>query len=269
MHETWTIFSQIRWQDLVDIILVAFVIYQILLLVRGTRAMHVLMGLLVILALLALSRWMELMTVNWIISSFLSSLILVLVILFAGDIRRALARLGRGAWSLGGSDPASIAEEVVRASAIMAARYTGALIVLERRIGLAEYHEGGVQLEAKVSQELLSQLFQTTGPLHDGAVIISQDNIAAARCVLPLTASNPAAKHLGTRHRAALGLTVETDAVCVVVSEEKGWVSLAVGGKLYSDLDSNELRSRLHQLLGIDKAGSPEWLAWLRGKIGV
>ena len=269
MHEIWTIFSQMRWQDLVDIILVAFVIYQLLLLVRGTRAMHVLIGLLVILALLALSRWMELMTVNWIISSFLSSLLLVLVILFAGDIRRALARLGQGAWNVSGPDSTSVVEAALRAAATLASTKTGALIVFERRIGLAEYHESAVALNGEVSQELLVQIFQTSGPLHDGPVIIGGDRIIAARCILPLSATVRLVKHLGTRHRAALGLSEETDAVCLVVSEERGWMSLAVGGELHTDLDSNELRSRLHRLMKVEKLINFNLLSRLKRLAGV
>ena len=264
MQELLSIIGQMRWQDLVDISLVAFIIYQVLLLLKGTRAMHVLNGLLVVLALFAASAWLELMAINFIISSFLSSLILVLIILFSGEIRRALARLGQGSWWSASGDPATTVEEIVRACLSLASRMTGALIVVERHIGLAEYRDVGVPLDCKVSRELLIQIFQTSGPLHDGAVVISEDRAASARCVLPLS-NSPQTKHLGTRHRAALGLSEETDAVCIVVSEERGRVSVAFEGRLTLDLDTTALRKMLLEHLEITQPGK----SWLASRMGL
>jgi len=249
MSEILAIFSQMRWNDVADIALVTFVFYQILLLLRGTRAMQMLLGLGVVFVILFVSHWLNLLTINWIINSFLSSLILVMIILFQPDIRRALARIGRRPFGNTGTGPGSTVEEVVRAAVGMAARMIGCLIVLERQTGLAEYVEVGTWLDSAVSREILITIFQPASPLHDGAVIISGDRIQAARCLLPLSTSPQAGRHLGTRHRAALGLSEESDAVCVVVSEERGRVSMAVEGKLIQDLDATALRKHLSELL--------------------
>jgi diadenylate cyclase len=234
--------------DLADIGLVAFVVYQGIMLVKGTRAMHMLLGLGVVFVTMVVSQQIGLLTINWLINSFLSSLILVVIIIFQNDIRRALARLGRGPFFAQGADPTGAIEEVVRAAVGLASRMTGALIVLERHIGLGDYIEGGVKLDATVSRELLVSLFQTVSPLHDGAAIISENRLKAARCVLPLSVNPSLGRHLGTRHRAALGLSEETDAVAVVVSEERGRVAVAVGGQLTPDLDAVALRNLLLEL---------------------
>ena len=245
-------FYQLRWLDLVDIGLVAFVIYKIILLVKGTRAMQMLAGLGVVLLTLVVARWLHLVTIHWIIQSFLASLILVVIILFQSDIRKALARMGRGPLLAAGHEQkAATLEEVARTAVALASRMTGALIVLERRIGLADYVDTGVRLDAKVSRELLMTIFQVTTPLHDGAVIISEDRIIAARCVLPLSTSSDGSRQVGTRHLAAMGLTEETDAVAVVVSEERGRVSLATGGKLTQNLDAVALNNQLAELFQV------------------
>lgn len=245
MGEVLALFSQMRWQDVIDIALVTVVVYQIILLLRGTRAMHMLAGLGLIFLSMVASRLLGLRTINWILSSFFSSLILVLIILFQSDIRRLLARLGGNPF-LGGTGAAGAAiEEVVAAAAQMSRTKTGALMVLERRIGLVEYMEVGSRLDSEVTRDLLITLFQTCGPLHDGAVLISGNRLVAARCVLPLTANPSLDPHLGTRHRAAIGLSEETDAISVVVSEETGGISLASGGKIIRNLDPRDLRQAL------------------------
>ncbi|MBU1275094.1 MAG: diadenylate cyclase CdaA [Proteobacteria bacterium] len=245
-------FYQLRWLDVVDIGLVAFVIYKIILLVKGTRAMQMLAGLGVVLITMVVARWLHLVTIHWIIQSFLASLILVVIILFQSDIRKALARMGRGPLLVGGHEAAAAnLEEVARTAVALASRMTGALIVLERRIGLADYVDTGVRLDARVSRELLMTIFQVTTPLHDGAVIISGGRIIAARCVLPLSTTSDGSRQVGTRHLAAMGLTEETDAVAVVVSEERGRVSLAVGGKLTQDLDAVALNNQLAELFQV------------------
>ena len=247
-------FAQMRWQDAVDIALVSYIIYKIILMLKGTRAVHMLMGMGVVFALLLVSQYLNLLTINWIINTFLSSLILVVIILFQVEIRRALARIGRRAFLAVGTDESSTLEEVVRASQSMAAVKTGALIVLERRIGLAEYMERGIRLDSRVSRELLITLFQTKAPLHDGAVVITGDRIEAAKVVLPLSGAPAAGVNIGTRHRAALGLSEETDAVCVVVSEERGQISLAVGGKLTRPLEAAGLRNLLLELFEVGRS---------------
>lgn len=253
MSEILALFEQMRWHDLADIALVTFVVYQGILLVRGTRAMHMLLGLGVVFVTLVISQQLHLYTINWIINSFLSSLILVVIILFQNDVRRALARLGRGPFFGASGDPAFTLEEVVRTAVGLASRMTGGLIVLERHIGLGEYMAAGVPLDARVSRELLMSIFQPPAPLHDGAAIISGERIKAARCVLPLSPNPELGRQLGTRHRAALGLSEETDAVCVVVSEERGRVSVAVGGRLTPDLDAVALRNLLFELFEIQR----------------
>ncbi len=253
MSEILALFEQMRWHDLADIALVTFVVYQGILLVRGTRAMHMLLGLGVVFVTLVISQQLHLYTINWIINSFLSSLILVVIILFQNDVRRALARLGRGPFFGVAGDPASTLEEVVRTAVGLASRMTGGLIVLERHIGLGEYMAAGVPLDARVSRELLMTIFQPPAPLHDGAAIISGERVKAARCVLPLSPNPELGRQMGTRHRAALGLSEETDAVCVVVSEERGRVSVAVGGRLTPDLDAVALRNLLFELFEIQR----------------
>lgn len=252
MTELLGLLKQIRWHDLADIALVSFVVYKVIMLLKGTRAMQMLFGLGIIFICMVIIQELNLITANWIINSFLSSIVLVVIVLFQSDLRRALARVGRGPLWPGGDDSRSTLEEVGRASVTLASRMTGAIIVLERRIGLGDYVEGGVALNAEVSRELLVSLFQTTGPLHDGAVIIRGKTVLAARCVLPLTTSK-VGRNLGTRHRAALGLSEQTDAVCVVVSEERGRVSVAVRGKLTQDLDAKALQRLLSQLFDAGK----------------
>ncbi len=245
-------FYQLRWLDLLDIGVVAYVIYKVIMLVRGTRAMQMLVGLGVVLVTMVAARWLHLVTIHWIIQSFLASLILVIIILFQSDIRKALARMGRGPLLVSGHEQAAATlEEVARTAVALASRMTGALIVLERRIGLADYVDTGVRLDAKVSRELLMTIFQVTTPLHDGAVIISGGRIIAARCVLPLSTTSDGSRQVGTRHLAAMGLSEETDAVAVVVSEERGRVSLAVGGKLTQDLDAVALNNQLAELFQV------------------
>ncbi len=244
-------FYQLRWLDLLDIALVAYVVYKVIMLVKGTRAMQMLAGLGLVLLTMVVAQQLHLVTIHWIIQSFLASLILVIIILFQSDIRKALARMGRGPFSASHEDVAATLEEVVRTTVGLASRMTGALIVLERRIGLADYADSGVRLDSRVSRELLISIFQVTSPLHDGAVIISGNRMISARCVLPLSANVQSGRKMGTRHLAALGLTEETDAVAVVVSEERGRVSVAVGEKLTPDLDAVALSSLLFELFQV------------------
>ena len=237
----------LTWRDLVDVLVVALLFYNLLLLIRGTRAVQMLLGLLFVVGVYYLARLADLPTLQTLVQSFLIFLPFAAIVLFQHEIRRALANLGRGPLVGRGSrqQTESTFHEIVLAANSMAARKVGALIVIERTEGLRTYVEAGIALDAVVSYDLLINVFTPDTPLHDGAVIVQSKRIAAAACFLPLTANPDIAKELGTRHRAAVGISEETDAVAVVVSEETGMLALAFGGELVRDLDER----RLHELL--------------------
>ncbi len=246
------IFAHFLWQDAVDILIVAAVIYWIILLIRGTRSFQMLIGLVLLIVALLISQMGRLMTMHWILNNFLSSIILIIVVLFQYDIRRALSTVGKNPFFFGASlrHDAPVVEEVIDAALSMARRQIGALIVLEREAEVDKYMEVGVTIDAAVTKELITTIFFPPSPLHDGAILIKGGRLMAARCFLPLTANPRVVKTLGARHRAALGLTEETDAVVIVVSEEneKGAISLAIGGKLTKNLDANGLRRVLYNI---------------------
>lgn len=243
----------VTWVDLVDILIVAFLFYQALLLIRGTRAVQMLTGLVLVLALFYAARIARLTTLSAVIERFLSFLPFAVIVLFQQEIRRALATFGRQTFpgrNLAASRRSAEIEAVaVAASRLSRARH-GALIVLEREEGLRNYVESGVLLDSVPSADLLVNIFAPDTPLHDGAVILREGRLAAAACFLPLSTATDLSRQLGSRHRAALGISEETDAVAVVVSEEDGGVSLAVEGRLERDLDRERLTARLRQLLG-------------------
>lgn len=244
--------QSLRWQDLVDVAIIAFVTYHLINLIRGTRAAQMLVGLVVIFVIYLGSQALELYTVNWILDNFLASMILVIVVIFQNDIRRALMQVGAGPGLFGGAERlvrGQAVEEIVRATAAMASKRVGALIVIQREVGLNEYIEVGTRLDARVSRELLQSIFMPSSPIHDGAVIVQRARIIAAGCFLPLTSNPSVSKTLGTRHRAAIGLTEETDALAIVISEEEGKISLVREGKITRDLDPGTLRTTLQQLL--------------------
>jgi diadenylate cyclase len=248
----------IGWWDLLDIAIVSVMLYELLVLILGTRAVQMALSGGFLLALYFVSRWFELETVNWVIRNLASYVVFGIIVLFQTDIRRALAHFGRTPF-VRYFDRASNAEETVEelvvAATNLAARHVGAIIVIERQIGLRNYIEGGIPLDATVTYDLLSSIFQRTSPLHDGATIIQGDRIAAAACFLPLSVNPRVSRDLGTRHRAALGLTEENDAVAIVVSEETGAISLATGGSLDRGLSPDTLRIRLRSLLGLHRSG--------------
>lgn len=236
--------------SVIDILLVAIIIYEFLALVRGTRAALMLVGVAALGFAFYFVRIGDLQTVNWLINTLLPYAVFALIVVFQGEIRQALARLGRRITlrtSVGGDGDAY--DDIVLAANLFSQNQTGALIVIEREVGLRTYIESGVPLEARLSYDLLATIFRPSAPLHDGAVIIHKDRIAAAACFLPLSMNPVLSTQLGTRHRAAIGITEETDAVAVVVSEETGAISLAVGGKIERDLTVEELRARLSTLL--------------------
>ena len=244
------ILTNFRWQDAFDILIVAAVIYWAILLIRGTRSFQMVIGLVLLILALLISQMGRLMTVHWILNNFLSSIILIIVVIFQHDIRRALSTVGKNPFFFEPTSPhgAPIVEEIIDAALSMARRRIGSLIVLEREAEVDRYVEVGTPLGATVTKELITAIFLPPSPLHDGAVLIQGGKLTAARCFLPLTANPRLVKTLGARHRAALGLTEETDAVVIVVSEEKGVISLAIGGKLTRNLDAGGLRRVLYNI---------------------
>ncbi|MEM7357066.1 MAG: diadenylate cyclase CdaA [Acidobacteriota bacterium] len=240
-----------RWEDILDILLVTLVLYNLLLLVRGTRAVQVLIGIFVLVILHSVAETIGLPALENTLENFFVILPLALIVLFQVEIRRALANFGTTSLLSFGNRKklAGTFHSIGLAATTLAERRVGALIVIERLEGLRTYIENGIELDAVVSVDLLINLFTPDTPTHDGAAIIQDDRIAAAACFLPLTQSQELSTELGTRHRAALGITDETDAVAVVVSEETGSISIAFGGRIIRDLESKDLRNRLHQLL--------------------
>jgi diadenylate cyclase len=245
------IFTQLRWQDVLDIVIIAFIVYRLILLMRGTRAMQMIIGLVVVLLVYVGSQMLGLFTLNWILDNFLGSIILVIIVVFQSDIRRALMQVGATPL-FGGPDRierGQALEEITKAVVSMAGKRIGALIVLEREVGLNDYIAVGTALDARVTGELVESVFSPRSPIHDGALVIRKGRMAAARCFLPLSEESTLSKELGTRHRAAVGLTEGTDAAAVVVSEEQGKIALVVGGKVTQNLDGPQLRDALGQLL--------------------
>lgn len=242
----------VTWWDLVDILVVAVALYEFMKLIRGTRAVQMAVGTSILVALFLLSQWAPLQTINWLIRNMFGYVVFAAIVIFQSDIRRALAHFGQAPFFRYFSRPDrgdDTIEEVVVAANVLADRRIGAIIVLERAIGLRNYIESGIPLEATVTHDLIIAVFQTASPLHDGAIVIQEDRIAAAACFLPLTVNPQLSRELGTRHRAAIGLTEETDALAIVVSEETGKISLALDGQIERGLGADYLRSRLKALM--------------------
>jgi diadenylate cyclase len=219
-------------------------------LIRGTRAAYMLVGVAVLALALYFSSVGELATLNWLLSALLPYTVFALIVIFSAEIRQALARLGRRLLlSRGRAGEGDVYDDIVLAANLFSQNQTGALMVIEREIGLRTYIESGVPLDARLSYDLLATIFRPSAPLHDGAVIVQKDRIAAAACFLPLSMNPVLSTQLGTRHRAGIGVTEETDAIAVIVSEETGAISLAVGGKIERDATVEQLRERLGELL--------------------
>ncbi len=249
----------LRWQDVVDILLVAFIIYRIMVLIRGTRAVQMAAGLGVIILIYFVAKQLQLYTLHWLLGTALSSLFLLVVIVFQDDIRRVLTQFGQPPFLRYKVKTFHALEEVAKAASDMSKSKTGALMVLERTIGLNEYIETGTKIDGEVSKMLLNTIFAKCTPLHDGAVIIQGGRLAAAGCVLPLT-SNPAiSRRLGTRHRAGIGITEQTDAVTVIVSEETGAISVAIAGRITRDISPGILRRILHNSFATDEKDTSRW----------
>src|SRR5918992_2934039 len=241
------------WSDVLDIALVSFLVYELLLLIRGTRAVQMALSGGFLILLFFLSQRLQLETVNWVIRNLATYVVFAIIVLFQSDIRRALAHFGRAPFFRyfeRAESAAETIEEIVVAANTLATRRIGAIVVVERQIGLRNYIEGGIPLDATVTYDLLASIFQPGSPLHDGAVIIQNDRIAAAACFLPLSVNPRLSKDLGTRHRAALGLTEENDAVAIVISEETGWIFLAVRNDIERGVTADRLRASLRSLRG-------------------
>ena len=238
----------VGWWDVLDIAIVALLIYEFLKLIRGTRAVQMAAGSLIIVGLFYISRLAPLQTVNWLIRNMLVYVAFAAIVIFQSDIRRALAHFGQAPFfrylNRQQADDETI-EELVVASTMLAAQKIGAIIAIEREIGLRNYIESGIPLDATMTYDLLVTIFQPGSPLHDGAVIVQEGRVAAAACFLPLTVNPRLSRELGTRHRAAIGLTEEGDAVAIIVSEETGKISLAMNGRIDRELTPDELRARL------------------------
>ena len=234
-----------------DILLVAVVIYQVLVMIRGTRAAPMLAGVAVVAIIFYLARVGELTTLNWLISRLVPYVLFALIVVFQSEIRHVLANVGRRLrFGRGSASESDTYDDIVLAANLFSQHQTGALIVIEREIGLRTYIESGVPLDARLSYDLLATIFRPSAPLHDGAVIVQKERVAAAACFLPLSMNPVLSTQLGTRHRAGMGITEETDAIAVIVSEETGAISVAVGGKIERDLSVDQLRERLSSELG-------------------
>jgi diadenylate cyclase len=256
----WHFLGNLRWQDGVDIILVAIIIYQVVLVLRGTQAIQVLAGLFLLFLAYLVARQLEFFTLEWLLDIIVKSFVLIVIILFQADIRRFLSRMGKKALSPTGIHVPVTSEEICDAAETLASRRMGALIIIERYIGLSDYVETAIKLDALVSKELLVSLFWPHNPTHDGAVIIQGDRAVAAGCLMPLSRNPGLDPTLGTRHRAAVGISEQSDALALVVSETSGQISLAQGGKLQRDLTRLQLRQAFREVLETPAHRKGSWL---------
>ena len=242
----------IGWWDVADILVVSILIYEVLKLIRGTRAVQMAVGGGLVALLFYGSRSWHLDTVNWLVRNMFGYFVFGFIVLFQSDIRRALAHFGRAPffrYLAKAEAREETIEELVVAAGMLAGQRVGAIIAIERQIGLRNYIEGGIPLDANLTYDLIVSIFQLASPLHDGAVIVQEDRIAAAACFLPLTVNPKLSKELGSRHRAAIGLTEENASVSIVVSEETGKISVVVDGQIERGLTPDALRVRLRSLV--------------------
>lgn len=247
-----------RWTDLVDILVIAVIIYYMILFVRETRALQLIKGFAALLILAQISEWFDLYTLNWLLSNIFTVSMVLIIVVFQPELRRVFERLGRSRRWLSffinteESESLDQVNEIVRASSSLARQKIGALMVIEGRVGLSDLLESGTRIDGQVTAELLINIFIPNTPLHDGAVIIRNDRVRAAGVFLPLTQNNSLSKELGTRHRAALGISEKSDALVVVVSEETGLISVCQEGEIARRLDEDSLRTRLQDFFTKD-----------------
>lgn len=258
MDMIYDIFQVAGWRELplviLDMAIAYYIIYRILLLIKGTRAAQMLLGLMLIIVFFFISSetYLNLRITNWFLDKFIANFIIIIVIIFQHDIRRALAQAGQTPWlsSSRSLQDSSVLEEVIKACVLLSQRELGALIAIEREADLSHLTTDGIAIDAAASKELLFSMFvpERQNPLHDGAVIIQKGRVSAAGCFLPLTTNPHVDKAFGTRHRAAIGLSEDTDAAVVIVSEENHHISIAYKGELYKELEATELRELLQGL---------------------
>ncbi|HEX4999681.1 MAG TPA: diadenylate cyclase CdaA [Terriglobia bacterium] len=243
-------FARFNAVAVIDILIVAVLIYRVLAFMKGTRAVQMAIGIALLIAFFYVSRWSRLVVVSWLMTTTLPYFAFAVIVIFQPEIRRALAQFGRASIfpGLSAAGRAEFYDVIALAVTTLAARKTGALIVIERGIGLKGYIESGIAMDARLSYDLLVTLFHRDVPMHDGAVIVQRERVAAAACFLPLTVKPRLSQELGTRHRAAIGVTEETDAIAIVVSEETGAISLARDGEIERFLDASTLKIRLRQV---------------------
>ncbi len=252
------IFSQLRLQDSVDVALVWLVVYRILVLIKRTGTIQMLSGLGVLAIGYILSIWLELFTFNWLLEKFFSNLFVIVVILFQAEIRRALAHIGSNPFfsDVSGVQETHIIEEIAKGIISTAQRGYGGLVVIEREI-IVDYHlEMGTEMDARVSAELLVSIFHPASPMHDGAILIRNGKLFAAGCFLPLSKNPALDKNLGTRHRSAIGLTEESDALVFVISEENKSVGIVQAGQLRTNADLGDIRQALYEVYNLKYKGS-------------
>jgi diadenylate cyclase len=263
MQKDLGLILELRWQDLLDILIVAYLIYRIALLMRGTRAMQMAFGFALLAVAYVASQGLGLFTLNWLLGNFFGSLIVILVVLFQDDIRLALTQVGAGPFFGFHASTSGATEALTQAAAWLSARRIGGLVAIEQDIRLTEYAQKGRAIRGRISAELLETIFMPGSPLHDGAVVVRNDEVVAAACVLPLSSRPDVSSSLGTRHRAALGLSEHTDAFVIVVSEETGRISVARAGRLTSPLEPAALRAMLLTLPGFSLPAGRPWFARL------
>ncbi len=258
----------VEWRDIIDIIIMAYVFYRIILIIRGTRAEQLVKGLIVLLLAMIISDQTGLDTLNWALRQTMTVGLIAIPIVFQPELRRALEQLGRGKifkstyWSWSTQDFESMLDELTKAIPVLVKRRIGALIVMERSTGLKDWVETGIAVNGLVTAELLVNIFFPRSPLHDGAVIIRGDQIVAAGCYLPLTEDPGLSKELGTRHRAGIGITENSDALAIIVSEETGIISVAHDGVLTRYLDEKKLRKILTDLCKPERSDSFNLWSW-------
>ena len=256
------VLNYFRWQDIVDILVVAFIIHQLISIIRGTRSVQMVVGLIILTIVYFLAKILDLSTLMWMLQNFLSSILLIVIIVFQQDIRRALTQVGKTPFQRDMDVGDRDLDEIIRTALYLAKRRIGALIVIERETGLRDFVESGVELDAKLTRELLISIFMPVSPLHDGGVIVSNARIRTAGCILPLTQNPYINKRYGTRHRAAIGLSEETDAVIVVVSEETQEISVVRNGALTTQPDEISLSNSLRAIFIDKEEASQTWRSW-------
>jgi diadenylate cyclase len=251
---SWRV-EEFSWVQVLDILIVALIIYQLLQFIRGTHAVQIAVGSALIVGFYWISQLLNLETVNWLLRTFLPYVVFGLIVIFQAEIRKALAHLGKtpllGAF--GKEKPEETIDEIVLAATTLASQRIGAIVVLEREMGLRSYIETGIGLDALLTYDLLISIFNPKTPLHDGAVVVQGKRVAAAACFLPLTVNPALSRTLGSRHRAAIGVTEDTDAVVVVVSEETGTISLVAGGRIRREYDGPGLKAALLEAMEIEE----------------